>query len=287
LIRERAIKEWGIHKWFSRLFMGVLFISLLVCAAIAMRFLKPPAVIGALVTMTLIQILLFLNAGRVVISLMKCRLPNEQEFSRLQPILDRLLLRANLKHAPILFVSDMEKPNAFAFGSGVMGGWGVAVTGPMLTLLEDAELEAVLAHELGHLRSRDTALMTVISISLTTISRFSKYLVHIGRFAFIVALLTELVSYIPRVIAAAIAQLREYAADAFSVYLTGETKHLISAFEKMRTWKQVEEPKKDHPFTLPQWQPMDELLLSHPDMKNRITLLRKLEIQEGENHESI
>ena len=118
-------------------------------------------------------------------------------------------------------------------------------------------------------------------------NKFSRYLVHIGRFAFVVALLTEVVIYIPRIIAAAIAQLREYAADAFSVYLTGDTTHLIRAFEKMSAWRPKEETKKESPLTMFKWQPMDELLLRHPDMRNRMAMLRKLEGTKGDTHESI
>ncbi len=159
-----------------------------------------------------------------------------------------------------------------------MGGSGVAVTQPLLEILDDDEVEAVLAHEIGHIRSRDTALMTIIGITMTVLNNFTNQMMKVGRLALLIAIAIELANYFPRVVAAGITQLREYAADAYSAHLTGEVQPLISAFKKMEAWYKDESNQgKKSPLGQLRRPQMDELLLSHPNMSNRITMLKQLE----------
>ena len=134
---ERAYKEWKERKHNSWLFFVFLLIVVVVVSAVGMRFLKPPAVISLLVTITVLQGLVFLNSGRIVIALMGCVLPDKDQEARLRPLLEQLVERSGLGYTPTLFISKMEVPNAFAFGSGIMGGSGVAVTEPLLEILND------------------------------------------------------------------------------------------------------------------------------------------------------
>ncbi|MBI2473271.1 M48 family metalloprotease [Candidatus Uhrbacteria bacterium] len=282
---QRARKFWQEHKHNSWLFFILLVVVTLLLSAVGVRFLKPPAVISLLISVTLVQTLIFLNSGRIVILLMGCQPPDAQQQARLQPILNRLVEKSGLSYMPALFIAAMEVPNAFAFGTGLMGGSGIAVTKPILEILDDRELGSVLAHELGHIVSRDTALMTMISITLTVLNNMTRGMSNIGRLALVGGLLIEVIAYFPRVIAAGITQLREYAADAYSAYLTEDVEPMISAFKKMRTWHETNEPKRkktllDHL----QRNRMDELLLSHPDMSKRINMLNQLR---EENHESV
>jgi heat shock protein HtpX len=254
-----------------------LIVVTILLSAVGVRFLKPPAVISLLISVSLVQMLIFLNSGRIVILLMGCRQPDAEQQARLQPILNRLVVKSGLGYSPTLFIAAMEVPNAFAFGTGLMGGSGIAVTKPILEILDDQELEAVLAHELGHIVSRDTALMTMISITLTVLNNMTRGMSNIGRLALVGGLIIEVIAYFPRVIAAGITQLREYAADAYSAYLTEDVDPMISAFKKMKAWHETNEPKREKTLLdYFQRNRMDELLLSHPQMSNRINMLTQL-----------
>lgn len=272
-----ARQHWKEHKHNSWLFFVILLVITLIISAIGMRFLKPPAVISALITLGVVQMMIFLNSGRIVIWLMGCKEPNEEQAARLMPLFEKLVERTPLKRAPTLFIAQMDVPNAFAFGTGIMGGSGVALTVPIIEILDDEELEAVMAHELGHIVSRDTALMTVISVTLSVLNKFTQNMANIGRLALAAAIALELVAYLPRVVASGITQLREYAADAYSAHITGKVQPLISAFEKMRAWHEKKAPKQKDPLSMLKHRQMDELLLSHPNMSDRIRMLKQLE----------
>jgi len=274
---QRARTLWQEHKHNSWLFFILLIIVTLLLSAIGVRFLKPPAVISLLISVSLVQILIFLNSGRIVILLMGCHQPNHEQESRLQPILERLVAKSGLGYSPTLFIAAMNAPNAFAFGTGLMGGSGIAVTKPILEILDDQELEAILAHELGHIVSRDTALMTMISITLTVLNNMTRGMANVGKIALIGSLIVEVIAYVPRIVAAGITQLREYAADAYSAYLTEDVDPMIKAFKKMEDWHQTNGPKKEKGLLeYLQRNRMDELLLSHPQMSNRINMLTQL-----------
>lgn len=275
--RTRARKDWKEHKLNSWFFLGILTMVVLALCAIGVRFLKPPTVVSLLLTTVVIQTIIFLNSGKLVVWLTGCEMPDAQQQARLLPLLQSLVERSPLSRTPTLYIAKMDAPNAFAFGTGLMSASGIAVTKELIELLEDDELECVLAHELGHIVSRDTALMTVIAIMLAALHRLTRGLTNIGRLALVGALVLELVAYVPRVVAAGITQLREYAADAYSAYLTGQVQPMIRAFEKMQAWYASQADKKRNPLDMLRRPPMDELLLSHPDMHSRITMLQQLE----------
>ena len=85
------------------------------------------------------------------------------EYPWLHEIVERLARRSGLEKPPKLMLADIEIPNAFAYGSPLTGNM-VAVTRGLLTNLDREEVEAVLGHELGHLRHRDVIVMMMISI---------------------------------------------------------------------------------------------------------------------------
>ncbi len=82
--------------------------------------------------------------------------------TKLHGMIQRISERQNLK-APRLMLADIPIPNAFAYGSPIAGN-RVAVTTGLLKELEDEEVEAVLGHELGHLKHRDVQVMMFASV---------------------------------------------------------------------------------------------------------------------------
>ncbi|MBI4433765.1 M48 family metalloprotease [Candidatus Uhrbacteria bacterium] len=274
-IRATAWSAWKGHQRYAWLLFGVLGFVGLVFTGIGVRFLKLQAMFGVLGFAALLNILIFCYAHRIVVFLMQCEEPMGEVRVRLERIFQELLPQSGLTAMPKYYIARrMEDPNAFAFGSGIRGAYGVAVTQGILDLLDDAELSSVLAHELGHLRARDTTLITMVSVLLSVVNRVLGHFRKVGRVAWGVALILEGAMYIPRVVASGVAQLREFAADAFSVFCIGSPTALIRAFEKLEAWQKAHaDQKADWWFA---WRSMDELLLTHPGMDVRKKFLQEL-----------
>ena len=101
-------------------------------------------------------------APRMIEYSMKAEPASKNEFSQLHPIVDEISRKAEIKR-PELMVARVQMPNAFAYGN-FFSGHKVAVTEGLLKSLEDEEVEAVLAHELGHIKHKDSEVMMFISI---------------------------------------------------------------------------------------------------------------------------
>ena len=119
--------------------------------------------IYSLVTMVIIfNAAQWLLAPYLVNAIYKVRRLDPQENPGLHMTFDDLSARSGVK-TPKLMISDMLIPNAFAYGSPLTGNH-VAITKGLLTSLEGEEVEAVLAHELGHIKHRDVQVTMLISV---------------------------------------------------------------------------------------------------------------------------
>lgn len=269
-----AKREWRIHQAYTWVTFTALLVVTLILFVIGARFLRPQAMLAGLTGLVALQIAAWIFSRRIVCFLTQCEPAAGEQLERLQQLLDDFLPRTRLSCVPALYISDMDKPNAFAFGSGLLGNDAVAVTRELLELLNDEELRAVLAHECGHLRARDTTLMMLVSILLTFASQMTHRLQHIGRAALVVMLLMEAALYIPKVIAKGISQLREYGADCFAAMMLDTDQPLLAALQKLEDWhaKQRDEERPVHV-------PLDDLMLSHPKMGMRRRMLERINPQ--------
>src|SRR3954467_6581497 len=102
-----------------------------------------------------------------------------EELPRVYQVVERMTQRVNLP-MPRIYVIPNDSPNAFATGRNPKHA-AVAVTHGILNLLNDEELEGVLAHELGHVRNRDI----LISSIAATLAGAITYLSHIARWGMI------------------------------------------------------------------------------------------------------
>lgn len=93
---------------------------------------------------------------------MKVNYVSEYEAPRLHAIVEDLAVKSNLPK-PKVGIAEINIPNAFAFGRS-KGDGRICVTRGILRLLDDEELEAVLGHEMSHIRHNDMAVMTLISV---------------------------------------------------------------------------------------------------------------------------
>lgn len=115
--------------------------------------------IGLVVVFNLLQWLL---APYMIDSMYRVREADPRRYARLYAMVEDLCRRLRLK-APKLMIADLPIPNAFAYGSPLTGS-RVAVTTGLLRELEEEEVEAVLGHELGHLKHRDVQVMMFASV---------------------------------------------------------------------------------------------------------------------------
>jgi heat shock protein HtpX len=116
--------------------------------------------IGAFVI--IFNIIQWLIAPYIIEALYRVREVSPEEVRELHQVFDTLTRKSGIKK-PKLMIADIPLPNAFAYGSPLTGS-RIAVTRGLLKTLEMEEVEAVLGHELGHLRHRDVQLMMFVSI---------------------------------------------------------------------------------------------------------------------------
>jgi heat shock protein HtpX len=178
---------------------------------------------------------------KLALRAMHARVVSEQEAPGLHAIVARLAIQADLPK-PAVAVSDLQVPNAFALGRSPKHATVCATTG-LLQLLERSELEAVLAHELAHVKNRDVALMTMASF-FASVAALVGQMAAFGGFsgrdreggnAVIVVVLVSLAVYaISYVLMLALSRYREFAADRGAALLTGRPSALAAALLKLQ-----------------------------------------------------
>jgi heat shock protein HtpX len=198
---------------------------------------------------------------------------------------------------PRVFVIPQEAPNAFATGRDPEHG-AVAVTEGIMRILDEDELEGVLAHELGHIKNRDTLIMTVAA----TLAGAITYMAHMAQWAAMFGgrrsddedhggggVLTAIVMAIVAPIAAmlvqmAISRAREYQADASGARIAGNARGLARALEKMEMASRMAPmdvaPATAHLYIV---NPLSAggiatLFSTHPPIQERIARLRAMGI---------
>ncbi|MGA2326669.1 MAG: M48 family metalloprotease [Bryobacteraceae bacterium] len=213
---------------------------------------------------------------------------NWQMYRRLAPLVQNLCHRMGLP-MPRLWVIPEQSPNAFATGRNPAHA-SVAVTQGILEVMNDRELEGVLAHELGHVKNRDILISSVaatIAAAITFLARMAFFFGGRrdddddggGIGALLMLLLAPLAAML---IQMAISRTREYSADAASARYAGGPSGLISALGKLESWSRRvpmdAAPATAHmfiikPFTA-QW--FGRLFSTHPATEDRIARLERM-----------
>jgi heat shock protein HtpX len=189
---------------------------------------------------------------------------------------------------PRVYVIDNPQPNAFATGRNPENS-AVAVTSGLMQMLTHDELSGVIAHELAHIKNRDTLIMTVTATIAGAISTFSQFFIF-GRHREgtnpIVTLATVILAPLAAmIIQMAISRTREYDADRTGAEICGEPMALASALAKIEAGvAHIENPDAErHPATAPMFiinplsgHGMDNLFSTHPATENRIAALQEI-----------
>ena len=155
-------------------------------------------------------------------------------------MITRLCAIADLPKPQVAIVRT-EVPNAFATGRSPNKAV-VAVTTGILNKLSPAELEAVLAHELSHVKNRDMAVLTIASFLSTVAFYFVRYSLYFNmggdqtagrRKSLVVWLISIVVWVVSFLLIRALSRYREYSADRGSAIITGQPSDLASALMKI------------------------------------------------------
>ena len=219
-----------------------------------------------------------------------------EQLPRLYEVMERLAAKARLP-MPKLYVSPQPAPNAFATGRNPSHA-SVAVTAGLMELMNDDELEGVIAHELSHVRNYDiliTSIAATLAGAITWIASMGRWAMIFGGFGSrdnnrnsggLAALIMLIVAPIAAlIIQLGISRQREFAADASGARMVGHPYGLISALEKLGAYnKRI--PMDVSPSTaslfivapLSAGQVLSGLFSTHPPLSERIAALRNMTI---------
>ena len=244
---------------------------------------------GALVALVIAAVMNFVSyfySDKIALSMYRAQPVTREQLPRVYALVERLAARANIP-MPKIYVIPTDSPNAFATGRNPKHA-SVAVTHGILALLNDEELEGVLAHELGHVRNRDiltSSIAATLAGAITILARFAMFFGGGGGDRRRDTGLGALVMLLLAPIAATLIQLwvsrtREYEADASGAHLTGNPYALASALEKIsgmsRQVPLVASPNNAHLFIvapLLSGQTWASLFSTHPPIRQRIQRL--------------
>ncbi|MDX9903893.1 MAG: M48 family metallopeptidase [Bacteroidales bacterium] len=219
-----------------------------------------------------------------------------KENKRIYNLVENLCIGSGMPMPKINIIND-DSLNAFASGIKT-SNFTVSLSKGIIDKLDDAELEAVIAHELTHIRNRDVRLLIVSIVFVGIFAFITEALVRSVRFSggsrgkkdgrvVIIALLLAAVGYfLSSIFRFAISRQREYMADAGSATMTKNPLALASALEKISADPLIEavrrndvaqmfidnpQPKKERPVSFS----FSSLFMTHPPIEKRIALLRQ------------
>ena len=239
-------------------------------------------------------------SDKIVLAMYGAKPASPSEAPAAHQILTNLTARMDLP-MPKLYIIDMEAPNAFATGRDPAHAV-VAVSSSLMRLLDKHELEAVIAHELMHIKNRDILIMTITATFATAIVSIAK----IAQFAAFFGggrdrennggnIISTLALAILAPLAATLIQLgisrtREFMSDADSARVTNRPGSLISALEKLSSYAKSTPLENGSPATSQLFivNPLKEsfianLFSTHPTLGRRIKNLEKVSKELGQS----
>lgn len=228
-------------------------------------------------------------SDKIALAMYRAKPVTREELPRVYQIVERLTQKAGLP-MPKIYVIPTDSPNAFATGRNPSHA-SVAVTQGILQILNDDEMEGVLAHELGHVRNRDILISSIAATlagAITYIARMGYWASLFGyggrdernRGGGIGALLMLIVApFAAMLIQLAVSRSREYQADETGAHFTGNPYALASALEKLDAYARrrpmLASPSTAHLFIIQPMVGIDfaSLFSTHPPIAKRIERL--------------
>jgi heat shock protein HtpX len=237
------------------------------------------------------NLIAYWNADKLVLSMHGAQEVDERTAPDLVRLVRELAQRAGLP-MPRVYVMDNPQPNAFATGRNPEHA-AVAVTTGLMHMLGRDEIAGVIAHELAHIRNRDTLIMTITATIAGAISMLAQFglffgghrdnnngLGIIGTIAMVI-----LAPIAAMLVQMAISRTREYSADELGAHISGQPDALASALVKISgAASQIDNPSAErNPATAHLFivnplthHGMDNLFSTHPSTENRIAALEQV-----------
>jgi heat shock protein HtpX len=235
----------------------------------------------------------YFYSDKMILMSMGAKIVSESEAPELHQIVSRLCAIAGLP-MPRIAIVNTSMPNAFATGRNQKNAV-VAVTTGIMQQLNRSELEAVLAHELTHVKNRDMMVITIATFLSSIAQILVRFLPFFGGggsrnrdsgggfvVMFVVSLVVWVVSFI---LIRALSRYREFAADRGSAIITGQPSNLASALMKIsgakvptQDLRKVEGPVSAL-FIVPaiSGSSIMNLFSTHPTLEARIEALKNIE----------
>lgn len=292
--------ELVFRMFFTMFMLGVVyvaFIGLLFWAGI-----HPIFILGLAVAMAAFQ---YFGSDKLVLMSTGARVVTPEQEPRLHAMIERLAAMADMPSPKKVAIMETHVPNAFATGRNPKNSV-IAVTRGLLNRLDEREIEAVLGHELSHIRHRDVMVMTWASIIVIAAGYLLSMLFWISLFGgfggdrrdgdsgcfglvmMAVYLGTIVIYFASQLLIMALSRYREYAADRGGAMLTGSPMHLASALQKIssdlyripeKDLRQVEHANAFMFVNALKKDSMASLFSSHPPVEKRVELLRNMQRQ--------
>ena len=237
------------------------------------------------------------NSDKLVLRMYGARPVSETEATTLVRLVRQLADQAELP-MPKVFVMESDQPNAFATGRNPENA-AVAVTQGLLRRLGSEETAGVLAHELAHVRNRDTLTMTVTATLAGAISMLANFGLFFGGNnrnnplgivgVLLIAILAPLAAMLVQM---AISRAREYEADRVGAEICGRPLWLAAALEKISAAAQSidnhaaeRNPATAHLFIVNPLHAhkLDGLFTTHPSTAERVARLRRQAVEMGQS----
>lgn len=244
------------------------------------------------------------KSDTVVLRMFKAQEVTEREAPDYYNIVREMAARAELP-MPRVYVLPSPQPNAFATGRNPENSAVAASTG-LLDALNREELAGVIAHELAHIKNRDTLTMSIAATIGGAISMFAQYMQFgllfgsrdgdrgplgwVGTLAAVIA-----APFAAMLVQMAISRSREYQADRLGAMICGNPRWLSSALQKIEAHKkrvvnqQAEAiPAAAHMFIINPLtgQGVDNWFSTHPNTQNRIAALEEMAREWAGRHET-
>jgi len=243
---------------------------------------------GMLIALIFAAVLNFVSyffSDKIALAMYRAKPVTREELPRAYQTVERLTQKVGIP-MPKIYVIPTDSPNAFATGRSPAHA-SVAVTQGILSLLNDEELEGVLAHELGHVRNRDILISSIaatIAGAITYVARFGMFFGTGGRDdrreggmgALLMLILAPMAAML---IQLAVSRSREYQADETGAHFTGNPYALASALAKLDAYSKrlplQATPSTAHLFIVQPFLGMSlgSLFSTHPPIAKRIERL--------------
>jgi heat shock protein HtpX len=291
--------EWNYGEFMKILRTGILLILLSVILVVAGNALAGPTGMKiALAFAVVMNAISYFFSDKIALMTSGAQPVTPEQLPRLYAVMERLAAKANLP-VPQLYVIPEEAPNAFATGRNPRHA-SVAVTQGLLELMNDEELEGVIAHELSHVRNYDiltTSIAATIAGAITYLAHMAQWGMIFGGYGgerdddregggFGAIAMMILAPFAALMLQLFLSRTREYSADETGARMVGQPYGLISALQKLGAYNQRIPTTALAPTTaaLCIVKPLlggggwASLFSTHPPLEDRIAALRQMTI---------